>query len=158
DLCIAGDRAGAPRLGRRGRLMARRPKKLRVNEISVVDRGAGDGVRVLLVKRAADGSPREIRLPAPAPTMETKMTFKSIVKRAIEQKDLDQATLGAATTRKAVKAFPAAASEAIAFAKYIAVNPALRQVIDAAPKAATAPPRSSFEALARGAADFCTKQ
>src|SRR5947209_17136117 len=69
---------------------------------------------------------------------EFKMKPKQILKRAIEDGDVDRATLANAVTRIAAKAYPDAATPEIAFAKHIAANPGLRQIIDAAPVAARA--------------------
>jgi hypothetical protein len=103
--------------------------------------------------------------PAAAPTgaaveirkKEFKMKPKQILKRAIEDGDVDRATLANAVTRIAAKAYPDAATPEIAFAKHIAANPGLRQIIDGAPVAARAAPKTSFEALCRGAAEHVRK-
>src|SRR5207249_2319960 len=68
--------------------MARKLKRLRINEISCVDSGAGRGVRIVWFKRA-DGTDREIEMAAPASSIReiTKMKRREaieIAKRAVE--------------------------------------------------------------------------
>lgn len=143
--------------------MARKLRKLRINEVSAVDVGAGSGVRIILCKRA-DG---EIELPAPErETLTVDVTRKeaiAIAKRAVETGEpvpFTKSALFDAIQRTAEKQFPDGRTPEIRFAKFLEtpegrmLHEALKR---AEPDPAPAPPTSSFEILAKGAADHAMK-
>jgi hypothetical protein len=151
----SGNHAGQACQGRGG--MSRKLKKLRITEVSAVDVGARSGVRIIFCKRA-DGTTREIVLSAALPSSEeiTKMDKpKAVIKRAASHGDVDQGVLMEAVQKRADKEVDLPERR---FAKYCEQNPEVFQVLKAAPPApAPAAPRSSYEALARGAAEHCAK-
>ena len=141
--------------------MSRKLKKLRVTEISAVTRGAGEGVRILLCKRA-DGSTRQITLPAAVPSSEeiTKMNgSKQIIKRAASHGDIDQNSLMQAVQKRASREHPEAPTEAIAFSRYVTANPEVLQILKSAPAGPPKPQATtSFGILAEQALDECRKK
>jgi hypothetical protein len=120
----------------------RRLKRLRIDEISAVDVGAGRGVRIMLTKRHPAGF-----------TENRPMKTREIIKRAATVGDIDRDTLMVALQKRAVREHPEAATKEVAFARYVDANPGIIGLMKSAPPAPQAdPPRSSFEALARSAA------
>ena len=87
------------------------------------------------------------------------MKPKEIIKRAASVGDVDQTALMQAVTKQAVKAHPDAPTEAIAFSRYVAVNPDVMGLLKAAPAApAKAQQNSSFGILAAQALAECQKR
>jgi hypothetical protein len=130
--------------------MAKKLTKLRVTEVSIVDRAANPGARMLMKRDIGE-------LPSPPPIMEEKMSYKpkevvAIVKRAIETGDaieFSKQDLFAAAQARADKEIyaPTAASR---FAKYAETSDgrAMMAAMKLAPSAPAAPTfTSSYEAL-----------